>query len=612
MGFIRGSQLVDHTLRMGGQSLKNWITWICITWLTVLCVMIYVRVDDIHISHLKSWSYGATSYWNDKRRIPIVNREATTLKRKLYKGYMEQIEKKKPERAGLRQIIVYYQSPRNTVKTPEIHKSWWDVVDIATVSFWQSAVIAVILSLGYIILISKMGKKTKGNKFIRGRELVSKKQLIKLINKENKKEKIKDPYKIAGIPYHPHTEMEHLMIVAATGSGKTVLNKELISQIKARGDKAIIYDYTGSFTESFYDPDKDVIINPFDKRSKPWCLLREAAMEAEFDTIAAALIASRKEGNDPFWPNGARLIFAELCKKQFREKNYSTQTLYKYLNRPLKQLNKILKDSMARNFTDPESKKTTLGLLMLLSTYLKGLQYIEDSEDNYFSIKKWMLDREDKSTVFLTSRPTMHDSIQPLISAMMDIAINNLGELPVGTKEKTWLIFDEVASLNYLPSLEKGLTISRNYGGCFVISLQSISQLSEIYGTNKTETMTSNCKSKVIMNLSSESTARWASRLIGAQEIEQHKEGLSYGAHEMRDGVNLSKHTSEQFLVMPTEILSLPKFKGYALMSGGYPVAPIEFEELKYKKYKFSNPGFIEKEVKEKIKKQVVEKKEEG
>ena len=48
---------------------------------------------------------------------------------------------------------------------------------------------------------------------------------------------------------------------------------------------------------------------------------------------------------------------------------------------------------------------------------------------------------------------------------MMDIAINNLGELPVGNKSKTWVIFDEVASLNYLPSLEKGLTVSRNFGG---------------------------------------------------------------------------------------------------------------------------------------------------
>ncbi len=259
----------------------------------------------------------------------------------------------------------------------------------------------------------------------------------------------------------------------------------------------------------------------------------------------------------------------------------------------------MLKNTLARNFTDPNSEKTTLSLLMLMTTYLQGLQYIEN-KNNDFSIKKWLLDREQNNILFLSSKSSLHSTVQPLISAMMDIAINNLGELPVGNKSKTWVIFDEVASLNHLPSLEKGLTVSRNFGGCFVIALQSISQLTRRYGPQDAETIASNCSSKIILKAGNNDTAKWASQLIGTQEIEEYREGLSYGAHEMRDGVNLSKHKSERTVALASEILSLPKFTGYALMTGGYPVAKIDFEKLKYQEPLFKNVNFEAKKIIEK------------
>ena len=40
--------------------------------------------------------------------------------------------------------------------------------------------------------------------------------------------------------------------------------------------------------EGYYNPDIDILINPFDARSSSWCLLKEVDMEAEFETIAEA------------------------------------------------------------------------------------------------------------------------------------------------------------------------------------------------------------------------------------------------------------------------------------------------------------------------------------
>ena len=598
MSIIRGTQLIGHTVRMGGQSARDWILLVTIMWFATLGVMSYLQVDKIHISHVvgefQSMWYNISGRKNEY--VALANRDATMTARSRYIRIMDHLKRKKESRLEKQVIVNYYQASqirRQKLTDYELENMFEILLKLS----WQSLLIGSGLAFGLFLIIAKRGGRTKKSNFIRGREITSNKDLNKKIAKANGKEKINDSYTIAGITYPPRGETEHLMLAGTTGTGKTVVIKDLLRQIKERGDKAIVYDYTGAFVEGYYDPAKDIIINPFDKRSKSWCLLKEVDDEAEFETIAEALIGGSDAISDPFWPNGARLIFSELCKLQYRKGNLKTQDLYKHFSLPVKKLNKVLKNTLARNFTDPNSEKTTLSLLMLMTTYLQGLQYIEN-KNNDFSIKKWLLNREQNNILFLSSKSSLHSTVQPLISAMMDIAINNLGELPVGNKSKTWVIFDEVASLNHLPSLEKGLTVSRNFGGCFVIALQSISQLTRRYGPQDAETIASNCSSKIILKAGNNDTAKWASQLIGTQEIEEYREGLSYGAHEMRDGVNLSKHKSERTVALASEILSLPKFTGYALMTGGYPVAKIDFEKLKYQEPLFKNVNFEAKELK--------------
>ena len=72
-------------------------------------------------------------------------------------------------------------------------------------------------------------------------------------------------------------------------------------------------------------------------------------------------------------------------------------------------------------------------------------------------------------------------------------------------------------------------------------------------------------------------TARWCSDLLGSQEVDSFREGMSYGAHEMKDGVNIAKNYTEKTIAMPSEIMSLPKFHGFIIMTDGYPMAKIEF-----------------------------------
>ena len=595
MSLIRGTQLAGHTIRMGGQSAKDWLRIFTLLWLLSIIILLLIRIDDIHISHVKGQ---LTAYWyklgSDKSKIEIADRFRSEKHRRFYDKTTKAFNKERKPELLKKQITNRYTADQ-ILDLKVTQRELDRISDILIASIGHGLLIAISGMLFVTLYLSKRGSKTKNESFIRGRKIIDIKNLNKLILKENKKRKIENPYSIGNVYFGPRAETEHTMIAGVSGSGKTVLLKNLIKQIKEKGDKAIIYDYTGTFVESFYDEKKDIIINPFDRRSKTWNLMKEVSQEAEFDTIAEALIGSSDSINDPFWPNGARLIFAELSKLQYRKGNLKTQDLYKCLQLDIKKLSKLLNKTLANNFTNENSEKTTLGLLMLLATHLKGLQYINNDGESDFSIKKWLLDPDMRNTLFISSRSSLHGSIQPLISAMMDIAINNMGELPLSNNQKTWLIFDEIASLNYLPSLEKGLTVSRNFGGCFVIALQSISQLIHRYTQQVSNTISSNCSNKIILKAGNNETAVWGSKILGTEEVEQYKEGLSYGAHEMRDGVNLSKNRVEREIALPSEILSLEKLKGYALMSGGYPITKIDINNMLEQKLPFKNIGFIEK-----------------
>ena len=61
------------------------------------------------------------------------------------------------------------------------------------------------------------------------------------------------PYSIAGIPYPERTETQHTIVSGTTGSGKTVLISDLVSQIRARGERCVLYDKMGTYTRSFFD-----------------------------------------------------------------------------------------------------------------------------------------------------------------------------------------------------------------------------------------------------------------------------------------------------------------------------------------------------------------------
>ncbi len=107
-------------------------------------------------------------------------------------------------------------------------------------------------------------------------------------------------------------------------------------------------------------------------------------------------------------------------------------------------------------------------------------------------------------------------------------------------QRRLWFVSDEIPSLNRLKDLEVCLTESREFGGCSILAIQSISQLEMICGQDLTRVIVGNCATLIAFSEQDPEIANRISKIFGDKETKEFQEAISYGAHEMRDDVNLS------------------------------------------------------------------------
>ena len=396
------------------------------------------------------------------------------------------------------------------------------------------------------------------------------------------------PYRIAGIPYPERTETQHTIVSGTTGSGKTVLISDLVAQIRARGERCVLYDKMGTYTRSFYDADRDVLLNPLDARAPRWSPFLEARNPRDFDMMAAALIPQQKDTVDPFWVTAARQLFSNgagvFWKKGVTENKVLVDHL---LKTDLTALAEAMEGTVAQSIVDPENPKTALSVRAMLTANLSALEFLPDTGTR-FSIRDWVGREDGGGFLFLTSRGDQHASLRGLISTWLEIAVNAMLSLAQERERRIWVILDELPTLHQVPSLQPGLAESRQFGGCFVLGVQVASALRDLYGRNGAETISGLCGTRVVLAAPDRDTAQWSADSLGRSEVEEVAEGYSYGANTIRDGVSLTPRRELRSLALPSEIMRLPNLEGYLKFPGPLPVASIR---LKY----VSRPGTAER-----------------
>lgn len=444
----------------------------------------------------------------------------------------------------------------------------------------------------------------------RGTTMVPWKKLKQLIQKNREVSRFKLKLKHWGrLPLLKNKETSHILITGTTGSGKTNAFHILLPQIRKRRHRAIVVDVTGDYVSRYYNPKKDIILNPLDTRSQDWHPWADCQLDSHYDVLAESFIQTKEGVKDPFWDNASRSLLKTALRKHAAKNDTNIEHLTTFLlSASEKDFESFFKGTDAATFAFKNNDKTTASIRSVLSSQIEGFRQLTPTVDS-FSIRNWVKDEPASwipnflrptyrgSWLFITARPDQRQTLKPLISAWVDIAINALMILSPNQKRRLWFIIDELAALQKLPRLQMGLAESRKYGGCVLAGFQSKPQLEEIYGRNGTESMLDLFNTKLFFRCTEPSSQQWISKVLGDKEEEAPTENISYGANSMRDGVSLSRQTRQKPLVLPTELSQLKDLECYLKLPGDYPCTKLQ---TKFQRKWFStNEAFLLKAEKE-------------
>ena len=474
------------------------------------------------------------------------------------------------------------------------------ILDEMLAGAWRGAMAGAGMVVLFLVAFWHRGVRLGRQKRLRGAEMVTARELRRRVRPPRERVLAlmpgadrMGPYSIAGVPYPPRTETQHTIVSGTTGSGKTVLISDLVAQIRARGERCVVYDKMGTYTRSFFDADRDVLMNPLDARAPRWSPFLEARGPRDFDMMAAALIPQQKDTVDPFWVTAARQLFSNGAGVLRQRGETRNRVLVDHLLKTdLTALAEAMEGTVAQSIVDPENPKTALSVRAMLTANLSALEFLPDEGDR-FSIREWISGGSRGGFLFLTSRGDQHASLRGLISTWLEIAVNAMLSLDQERERRIWVILDELPTLHQVPSLQPGLAESRQFGGCFVLGVQVASALRDLYGRNGAETISGLCGTRVVLAAPDRDTAQWSADSLGRSEIEEVAEGFSYGANTIRDGVSLTPRRELRALALPSEIMRLENLSGYLKFPGPFPVASIR---LKYVKRPAAAERFVPRE----------------
>ncbi|WP_052130544.1 type IV conjugative transfer system coupling protein TraD [Erwinia typographi] len=462
--------------------------------------------------------------------------------------------------------------------------------------------IAAFTFVGTIMAITwylgQKGKKQRDNEQTGGRDLVDNPQAI---NRLLKKAGVMSPLSICGLHILKDSEMQNFAFHGTVGSGKSTALNDLLTQLRARGDRVIVYDKGNNFIPTFYRQDKDKILCPFDERCAPWDLWEECQTIGDFENFATSLLPDSSGSSDPFWVLSARSLFVATARRMAREKDRSIgELLKKLMSISLADLRQFLDGTDAANLVDGSIEKTAMTIRTILTTYVRSLRYLQgldQSGRHPFNIRDWLHTEDasgDNPWIFISSDGQNHNALKPLLSAWLYMTMSGILGLKASRERRIWLLMDEIPSLHKLPILSEFCAEGRKFGGCLVAGLQNFPQLEVCYGPVQAKDIWDLLNTRIFYRAPSGEVATFVQKEIGERRHKKFRDQYSYGVDIIRDGVSFSKDEVNEFLVSYSDVQRLNDLECYVTLPGDWPVVRMK---LPWKAYRTIADGRIPREV---------------
>jgi hypothetical protein len=139
--------------------------------------------------------------------------------------------------------------------------------------------------------------------------------------------------------------------------------------------------------------------------------------------------------------------------------------------------------------------------------------------------------------LFISSSPSRHEELQPLLTCMMDSALHSAATLRANAERRIWLFLDDLTTLNAMPSLIPALWRGRRNGVGVVAGVQDFGKLTDIWGREDGETLPEMFNSVAIFRLADSHSAERAATLLEDPCAEDREDALEDGADRRFDRI---------------------------------------------------------------------------
>lgn len=439
----------------------------------------------------------------------------------------------------------------------------------------------------------KIGRKAVEDKLIDGQEEVTLQVLEKLCKKYRhvkpksflqKRGVVKPPLDtrhglfFGGLEVPPKFVCRNFVVTGGVGVGKSTAIYLTLDDLRKKKIKTVIYDPHSEYSEKYYRAGKDHILNPTDANCVSWDVFSDIQDKAQLVSLVNILLPrDDKGGESTFFTNNARKLLADLmlfC----RAKELHVSEVYRIASETtVNELHDILctlRRSESRGDMDPASPKQAQGIRSTL-TASESVRFLELFPKNEpFSIRKWM-EKDEDSWLFITSQSgEIHSLIQPYISTTLDIALEAAGG-EISQDLRRAVVIDELDSAGKLPKLQKQLSQLRKFGVTILLGFQDINQLLKTYGKEETQSILTNCQTKLTARIDNAETAKIMSLFLGQKEVETASTGASWGANDMRDGESITRAKAEKAVIPARRIANLEDLEAILKLPGTLP--PCQF-----------------------------------
>ncbi len=278
---------------------------------------------------------------------------------------------------------------------------------ILLAAFVGGLVFAILL----LVLTTKLGASEFGGAafrlHLRGTKVVSSARLI-WTTRQRRAEQIT----VAGVPMPTTIETLHLLVSGSTGSGKSVLIREMAYSALLRGDRIIVADPNGDMVAKFYRSG-DVILNPYDSRGVGWTFFNEIRKEYDWKRFALSLVPRGQTKEEEEWCAYARLLLGETARKLALIGRPSIADLFHWttIEKP-DELKAFLAGTAAESLFVGADKALASARFVLSAKLPEHLSMPAGD----FSLRSWLEDPK-SGNLFITWREDMAEALRPLISA---------------------------------------------------------------------------------------------------------------------------------------------------------------------------------------------------